>query len=79
MQTIADGMKLAPLNPTYLQERDAIIAAARASGTATDVEDIWQGFATRGMGFSAQVLNPIGNSVVESFDLPNSVIRTVLQ
>ena len=73
LQIITDGMKLAPLNPTFLQERDAILAGARAGGTNADVEDIWQGFATRGMGFSARIINPVGNSVSESFDLPNAV------
>jgi hypothetical protein len=30
LQVVTDGMKLAPLGPTFLQERDAIIAAAAA-------------------------------------------------
>src|SRR5690606_21643756 len=30
LQLVTDGMKLAPLGPTFLQERDAIIAAAQA-------------------------------------------------
>ena len=73
LQIVTDGMKLAPVNPTFLQERDAILAGARAGGTIADVEDIWQGFAVRGMGFSARINNPVGNVVVESFDLPNAV------
>jgi len=81
LQLVTDGMKLAPLNPTFLQERDAIIAAAQASETgpeaAADVVDIWAGFAIRGMGFSAQVLS-LGSGagdtrVVEAFDAPNLV------
>jgi subtilisin-like proprotein convertase family protein len=71
LQFTTDGMKLAPINPTFLQERDAILAAAQASGTPDDVRDIWAGFALRGMGFSAQVIS-ISN-VVEAFDLPNVV------
>jgi hypothetical protein len=80
LQFITDGMKLAPLNPTFLQERDAIIAAAQASLPApqasADVADVWAGFALRGMGFSATVNNP-GHAgggtarVTEAFDLPN--------
>src|SRR5690606_16706803 len=66
---------LAPLGPTFLQERDAIIAAAQAGGTGDDVTDIWNGFAIRGMGYSARITNPGsgGNDarVVEAFDLPN--------
>jgi hypothetical protein len=79
LQYVTDGMKLAPLSPTFLQERDAIIAAAQASLPAPqasdDVADIWEGFRIRGMGFSAKVLN-VGSGegdtrVTEAFDMPN--------
>jgi Zn-dependent metalloprotease len=69
LQLAMDGMKIAPSNPTMLQERNAIIAAAQANGYADDVADIWAGFAVRGMGFNAT--NPTGNTVTESYDLPN--------
>jgi len=71
LQLYVDGMKVSPLNPTFLQERDALLAAAQANGTDEDVKDIWAAFAARGMGFSAS--NPANNSVVEAFDLPNIV------
>jgi hypothetical protein len=75
LQYVMDGMKLAPLGPTFLQERDAIIAAAQASGTGADVADLWAGFAVRGMGFSAVVNVPgtgaSNTRVTEAFDLPN--------
>ncbi len=73
LQLVTDGMKLAPLNPTFLQERDAIVAAAQALG-GTDTADVWAGFAIRGMGYSAKVL-VVGSGgttrVVEAFDPPN--------
>ena len=79
LQMVTDGMKLAPLGPTFLAERDAILAGALASGTGDDVKDIWAGFAIRGMGFSASIQNPgtgTGNArVTEAFDTPN-VIQT---
>ena len=79
LQLVTDGMKLAPFNPTFLSERDAIIAAGLASDPAADVADIWAGFATRGLGASASIQNVGGNSiggtgtarVTEAFDLPN--------
>lgn len=79
LQLVTDGMKLAPLNPTPLTERDAIVAAALGGGTAEDVADIWAGFAIRGMGTSASIQNLGGISnagtgtvrVTEAFDLPN--------
>ena len=71
LQFVTDGMKLDPVNPTLLQGRDAILAAAEAGGgTAADIADIWAGFAARGMGVSAQVLNAATGQVVQAFDLP---------
>lgn len=75
LQIVTDGMKLAPINPTFLQERDAIIAAAAAlSGTeaSADVTDVREGFRRRGMGFSASVQT--SSSVTEAFDLPNAIV-----
>ncbi|HQU84466.1 MAG TPA: M36 family metallopeptidase, partial [Pyrinomonadaceae bacterium] len=79
LQLVTDGMKLAPLGPTILQERDSIIAAALASSlapeAADDVADCWNGFALRGMGFSASITNAgtgANNTIVtDGFDLPN--------
>ncbi|MGE3465536.1 MAG: M36 family metallopeptidase, partial [Pyrinomonadaceae bacterium] len=78
LQVVTDGMKLAPIGPTYLQERDAIIAAAAAlprPEASADVSDVREGFRIRGMGFSAAVITA-GNGggsarVTEGFDLPN--------
>ncbi|MEJ7847817.1 MAG: M36 family metallopeptidase [Pyrinomonadaceae bacterium] len=81
LQFVTDGMKLAPLGPTLLTERDAIIAGALATGTAADVADIWEGFRIRGMGASASIQNVGGQSsgglgtvrVTEAFNGPNLV------
>ncbi len=72
LQIVTDGMKLNPVNPTFLQARDAIIAAAAAlpANLQADVDDVWAGFALRGIGYSAQVLNAGTGSVVEAFDVP---------
>lgn len=79
LQFVTDGMKLAPLNPTPLSERDAMIAAGLASGTPDDVADMWAGFALRGFGASASIQKVGAAStgglgtvrVTEAFDLPN--------
>jgi subtilisin-like proprotein convertase family protein len=81
LQLVTDGMKLAPLNPTFLQERNAILAAAQASSlneqdAAADVADVWAGFALRGMGFTASITTASPAVVTEAFDLPNVVIAT---
>jgi subtilisin-like proprotein convertase family protein len=78
LQVVTDGMKLAPVGPTMIQERNAIIDGAIATGTSADVLDIREGFRVRGMGFSAVVNNAgtgAGNTVVtEAFDVPNAII-----
>ena len=79
LQVVTTGMKLAPIGPTILQERDAIIAAAAALPLApdagADVVDVRDGFRVRGAGFSAAVVNAgtgADNTVVtEAFDFPN--------
>lgn len=76
LQIVTDAMKIAPLNPTFLQERDAIVAAAQAGGQTTeeaeaDVADVWEGFRIRGMGFSAKVNSISPTNVTEAFDSPN--------
>jgi|CXWL01.1.fsa_nt_gi hypothetical protein len=79
LQLVMDGMKLAPLSPTPISERDAIVAAAFATGEAGDLADIWAGFAARGLGASASIQHLGGTSiggtgtarVTEAFDLPN--------
>ncbi len=69
LQIVTDGMKISPLNPNFIQARDAVLAAAQAIDPA-DVGDVWAGFATRGMGYGAQD-GLAASAVVESFSLPN--------
>jgi hypothetical protein len=77
LQYVTDGMKLDPVNPTLLQGRDSIIAAATAAGgTTADIADIWAGFGVRGMGVSAQVINAGIGTVVEAFDTPGITAST---
>ncbi|MEO1412483.1 MAG: T9SS-dependent M36 family metallopeptidase [Bacteroidota bacterium] len=66
MQLVLDGLKLQPCNPTFLDSRDAIIAADVANNGGANVCLIWKTFARRGMGFSARAG---GN---ESFDMPDA-------
>lgn len=76
LQVVTDGMKLAPPNPMFLQERDAIIAAASALPSvpeaSADVADVREGFRRRGMGFSASTQS--ATQVTEAFDTPNVIV-----
>ncbi len=81
LQLVTDAMKASPLNPTFLQARDAILSVALGSATTQaqrdDASDVWAGFAIRGMGVGASIQNTGGFSgggttrVTESFDRPN--------
>lgn len=72
MQIYTDAMKLSPNAPTFIQSRDAIIAAAAASSfapeAAADVADVREGFRIRGMGYSAA---DTGTVATEAFDTQN--------
>src|SRR5204863_4755430 len=74
LQFVVSGMKLSPINPNFVQERDALIAAAQASAdaptAAIDVADVWTGFALRGLGMNA---TDSGTTVAESFLAPGAV------
>ncbi|MBP7778253.1 MAG: M36 family metallopeptidase [Acidobacteria bacterium] len=78
LQFVTDGMKLDPANPTFVQGRDAILAAAAAGGgTAADIADIWAGFAVRGIGALASAVGPDSSQVVESFLTPSDPLPTL--
>jgi uncharacterized repeat protein (TIGR01451 family) len=71
LQFVTDGMKLGPINPTFLQARDAILLANRVDNNGADLAPMWRGFAKRGMGFSA--IAPPANTttgVREAYDVP---------
>lgn len=72
---VVQGMKLAPVNPTFLEQRDAILAAA-AAADIDDLKTIANAFAKRGAGSCA--VSPDTNStdfegVVESFEVKSKV------
>jgi hypothetical protein len=77
LQVVVDGMKLAPLAPTPLTERDAIIAAASAfpiaPEAAADVADVRDGFRVRGMGFTSSIQGTSPAAVTEAFDNANVI------
>jgi hypothetical protein len=75
MQVVLDGMKLAPSNPNFLQERDAILQGDLVRYAGSHQRRLWEGFAESGMGYSAT--SPVGGAtagLVEAFDTPTRVI-----
>lgn len=53
LQLITDSLKMTPANPTFLDARDAIIAADGATHSFANEQSIWAGFADRGLGYNA--------------------------
>jgi subtilisin-like proprotein convertase family protein len=65
---VTGGLRLSPLNPSFLQMRDAILQSAKTLGIAR--RPIWQTFAARGMGFSASTPAATSLTAIEAFDVP---------
>ncbi len=72
LQIVVNAMRLTALEPDLIDARDAVLAAAQAMG-GSDLIDLWQGFAVRGMGADAST---DGVHVVESFDIPGISANT---
>ncbi len=72
LQLVMDAMKLQPCSPGFIAGRDAILAADVAANGGANCELIWNAFARRGLGASAD-----GGSTgsvtdgTEAFDVPS--------
>jgi subtilisin-like proprotein convertase family protein len=68
---VTEGMKLQPCSPGLVDGRDAIIAADQAIYGGAHLCEIWEAFARRGLGFSAnQGSSGSRSDGTEAFDLP---------
>ncbi|OCA76105.1 metalloprotease [Chryseobacterium artocarpi] len=71
LQLVVDGLKLQPCDPTFIEGRDAILAAEMASTHGNDKCMIWKTFAKRGLGVNASAGDKTNiNDQVENFDVP---------
>jgi extracellular elastinolytic metalloproteinase len=78
-QIVVDALKLSPSNPSFLDERDAILKALDDLHTKARVNDsdypklkkaIWTTFAKFGMGPNADCIGASVNGIVADFNLP---------
>jgi uncharacterized repeat protein (TIGR01451 family) len=53
LQLTTDAMKLTPMNPSFIDARDALIDADCATNACANERWIWEGFADRGLGYDA--------------------------
>ena len=70
MRLVMEGMKLQPANPTFEQQRDAILKADTLLYNAQHSCRIWKAFAKWGLGFSAKSNTDGVGDEVEAFDVP---------
>jgi hypothetical protein len=68
-QIVTGGMRLGPAEPTYLDERNAILQADTLAGNG-DQALIWKVFAARGMGYFASTTGDQDVAPREDFSLP---------
>jgi hypothetical protein len=74
LQLVTDGMNLSPINPNFLQARDAIIQADRVDTGGANQHELWTAFAKRGMGYSATSPSSATTSGVhEAYDVPDDL------
>lgn len=88
MRLVLDGLMLQPCNSSFIDSRDALIAADQATTGGADFCLIWNVFARRGLGLSASSgANDPGDGIsnvesikdqVEAFDVPTSPTNCVL-
>ncbi len=71
MRLVLDACKLQPCSPSFIDSRDAIIAADQATTGGKDYCMIWQVFANRGFGINASAGDTnVGNDQVQDFTQP---------
>ncbi|MBC7856041.1 MAG: M36 family metallopeptidase [Pirellulaceae bacterium] len=70
------AMKLQPANPTFLDGRDAILAADAVLNGSDNFIEIWDAFCRRGFGLSASAgIDADSTTVIEAFDCPDPPVK----
>jgi predicted outer membrane repeat protein len=74
IQLVMDGLKLQPCGPGFTDVRDAILLADEINYNGVNQCLIWNAFARRGLGFSADQGNSSSRADgTEAFDLPSNL------
>jgi len=76
IQLVIDGMKFTDCNPGFVDARDAILQADETSNGGANQCLIWEAFAKRGLGYSAdQGSTSSITDGTEAFDLPPECLK----
>ncbi len=79
LQLVTDGLKLQPCSPTFVEMRDAILMADQINNNGENLCLLWEAFARRGLGFSAESGTNARGDEVEAFDMPPAFCKPVIQ
>ena len=79
LQLVMDGLKLQPANPSFIQARDAILAADTALTGGANHFEIWTAFARRGLGKFAATSSSSATSITIDFTVPPELTWLVVQ
>jgi hypothetical protein len=69
LQLITDGLKLCPTSPTFIDLRDAILQADLVNNSGANQCILWEGFAERGLGYSATTAGSGSLDATDGFDV----------
>ena len=71
LQLVTDGLKLQPCNPGFVDGRDAILAADELTNNGENSCLIWEVFAKRGLGYSANQGSSLSRlDGIAAYDIP---------
>ena len=77
IQLVMDGLKMTACRPGFIDARDAILAADEVNYGGANQCLIWEVFARRGIGFSADQGDTQNKDAFEAFDEPPTCIKTL--
>lgn len=81
LQLVTDALKMTPANPSFIDARDALLAADCATNGCANEGSIWAGFADRGLGYHAVAPFGVGGrfarghvAIGTSFETPHLTV-----
>jgi len=75
LQLVMDGLKMQPCDPGFVDARNAILQADQIRYGGGNQRLIWEVFARRGLGFSADQGSNDGVDAFEAYDLPELLVE----
>jgi len=77
LHLVMNALKIQPLNPTFIQARDAILAADELLYGGANILEIWTAFARRGLGQFASTSGANSTVLSTSFVIPPEAFRNL--